>query len=477
MIKKSGRRGLSGKKTEMEKLQKEIDALKREKKIHEAQNKMLETFISLAHSSHEELMLNATMKNALDILVELSGAEQGSLFLLDKKGVVTDSLLTQNMIEGRKRSRLIGKIIDSGLAGWVKDHLIPGLVMDTETDERWLTLPDQSYHVRSALSVPIFRHHSLFGIITLMHALPSQFNPATANSVQSAADQMALVIENAKLYGRLEQYNILLETANESIEKYSKALNDELESGKQIQKKFLPRLIPDVKNFEIAAYFHSALQLSGDFYDLFELSVSHLGFFVGDVSGKGAGSALFMALTRSVLRIFSGSLHSGDRMENLPENVLKAVSRTNEYLSKEHCEDGMFVSLFYCVVDRRTGKASYINAGHEPVLVIRGNKIKKTLHATGPVLGPISDAVYEIETLTLEKGDLMFCFTDGVTDARSATQGFYTRHRVEQLIEKGFGESSEALLEMIKSDLFTFTGKSPQSDDITMLAVKWCEQE
>ena len=262
--------------------------------------------------------------------------------------------------------------------------------------------------------------------------------------------------------------------------KYSTALNDELNKGKKIQKDFLPRFLPEVKSCDISSYFHSALQLSGDFYDMFELPNNHIGFVIGDVSGKGVGSALFMALTRSLLRVFSGSFTTGDSMNFgginesfLPKDALKAVSLTNEYLAKEHCEEGMFVTLFFGILDPITGKMFYINGGHEPVLIIGEKGIKQSLKATGPALGPIQGATYEIETIQLETNDILFGYTDGVTEARSEIRDFYTRARLENLINKDFYGSADAFLEMVKTDLFAFIGDAPQSDDITMIAVKW----
>jgi sigma-B regulation protein RsbU (phosphoserine phosphatase) len=401
---------------------------------------------------------------------------------LDENGVVTDSILTQDQISGENRNSLIGKIIDKGLAGWVKDTLSIGLVTDATTDDRWLTLPGQSYAVRSALAVPVIRNDTLFGIITLLHSLPSQFNQTTANIVQQAAGHLAIAIENAKLYEKLEQTNRSLEKAKQAVEKYSRALNDELERGKKIQKDFLPLFPPKVKNCEISSYFHAALQLSGDFYDVFELPNHHLGFAVADVSGKGVGASLFMALTRSLLRIFSRSIASGERPGRrddavIPGDALKAVSLTNGYLAREHGEDGMFVTLFFCVIDQLTGKLYYVNGGHEPAFLIGKTGIKKVLHATGPALGPIQGAEYKIETEQLEAGDLLFGFTDGVTEARSETREFYTRKKIETLIQNGIDDTAEALLETIKSDLFAFIGGAAQSDDITMLAVRWSDCE
>lgn len=465
---------INGQKMDLEKLQKELIVLRHEKRINDAQNRLFETFINMVKSSNEEHILNVTMQSVLDIAAQFAGAEKGSLFLLDKNGVVTDSVLTQNQITGEQRSSLIGKVVDNGLAGWVKKNLCVGLITDTETDDRWLTLPDQSYIVRSALVVPILRHDKLFGIITLMHSLPAHFDKAAVRIVRQAANQMALTIENVKLYRKLEK-------ANHAIEKYSKALNDELEQGKKIQKDFLPKFLPKIHNCDIAYCFHAALRLSGDFYDLFKLPDNHIGFVIGDVSGKGVGAALFMALTRSLMRIFSGSFNTGDDISDflniktnfLPEDALKAVFLTNEYLSSKQCKETMFVTIFFGVINPETGKVFYVNGGHEPVVIIGENKIKHSLKATGPAVGVIPGVSYEVKNIQLASNDIMLGFTDGVTEARSKTRDFYTRTRFEKIIKNGFKGSSNALLEAIKTDLFTFTGDASQSDDITMLALKW----
>lgn len=279
---------------------------------------------------------------------------------------------------------------------------------------------------------------------------------------------------------RARMLKTILDVSEERL-KYSNALNDELERGKKIQKDFLPNKFPDAINCDIAAYFHSALQMSGDFYDVFELPDNHLGFVIGDVSGKGVGAALFMTLTRSLLRIFSGSFSSGtdscrlDGADNiwLPEDALRTVYLTNEYIAKEHGEDGMFVTLFFGAIDPLNGKVYYVNAGHEPFFIIDKNGIKNELSGTGPALGPIEGASYKIETVQLKSGDMIFGYTDGITEARSLNREFYTRTRLEKLVNMKFSGSSKLFLEKIKNDLFKFTADASQSDDITMIAIKW----
>ncbi|MEW6671835.1 MAG: PP2C family protein-serine/threonine phosphatase [Thermodesulfobacteriota bacterium] len=272
---------------------------------------------------------------------------------------------------------------------------------------------------------------------------------------------------------------------------FSKALQNELEKGRKIQREFLPKRIPQISGCEIAAYFQPALQLSGDFYDAFLLPNNHVGLVIADVSDKGVGSALFMALLRSLIRAFSGHAHlyysvkshRKDKFVSLVDiansknigvsNALKAVSLTNEYISYEHSEEGMFATLFFGVIDPTTGILSYINAGHEPLIIVGLDGIKKKLNPTGPVLGMMPGSNYKMETTQLEPGHILFGFTDGVTEARSPMDELYTRKRLEKSVMKCKLTSAINFLENIKLHLFDFIEQAPQSDDITMLAVRW----
>jgi len=467
-------------------LQNELNILRREKTAFQAQNRLFENLIEMARSSSKQEMLKTTMQKTLEVAAELSGAEKGSLFLLNEEGVVTDSILTRGEVTSEKRSNLIGSVLDRGLAGWVKEHLEIGLIEDSKTDHRWLSLPDEPYKVRSALAVPILRHKSLFGILTLMHPQPGHFNQESIEMMQITADQMALAIENGQLYMQLDASYHSLEKAKQSIETYSKALDRELEKGRKIQRDFLPYQIPHVANCDIATYFHPALQLSGDFYDVFMLPGNRVGLVIADVSDKGVGAALFMALLRSLIRVFSGHSRLQGRLGTHKENnatassentvlmnPLDAVSFTNEYIALEHGEEGMFATLFFGVLDPMTGWLHYINGGHEPLIIVDGNGIKGRLKPTGPAVGITPGTDYKIEKTQLEPGDILLGYTDGVTEARSPKDMLYTRERLENSIESCKLITSAEFLDNIKSDLFNFIERAPQSDDITMLAVRW----
>jgi len=472
-------------------LQDELRELRRERTASQAQNRLLENLIEMARSSSQQEMLKTTMIKTLEVACELSGAEKGSLFLLNEDGVVTDSILTRGEVSSKKRSNLIGTVLDRGLAGWVRENLEIGLVEDAKEDKRWLSLPNEPYTVRSALAVPILRRQRLFGILTLIHSHPRHFDPDSIDMMQMTADQIALAIENAQLYVKLDASYRSLEKAKQSIETYSKALDRELEKGRQIQKNFLPSQLPTVANCEVIHFFQPALQLSGDFYDVFLLPDDQVGVVIGDVSDKGVGSALFMALLRSLLRVYSGQSQSyrtgqavmedilmpdGDIDRTSPKvhsRALQAVALANDYIAYEHGEEGMFATLFFGVLDPQNGLVSYINAGQDALVVVDSDGIKSRLNPTGPAVGLMPGSQYSIKTTQLKPSDILFGFTDGVTEARSPQGELYMRKRFESAVKDCTLESAKALMDCIKANLFEFIENAPQSDDITMLAIRW----
>jgi sigma-B regulation protein RsbU (phosphoserine phosphatase) len=468
--------------TEIGKLKEELARLKSEKAAFQTQSKLLENFVALARSSEKEKMLPAMLQTTLDLSAELAEAEKGSLFLLAKTGVVTDSILTRTDTTPEQRSKLIGTVLDKGLAGWVRRNRQIGLITDTNNDDRWLDLPNQPYTVGSALAVPILRGKDLLGILTLLHANPGHFDKESAELMQMTATHIGSALENASLYSKLDESYRSLEQAKAEIEAYSKALDEEMEKGKKIQRDFLPRTIPYFQGWEIAFYFHPARQVSGDFYDAFTLPEGRLGLVIADVCDKGIGSALYMALFRSLIRVFSGEItlrglsvpgSEGDT-EHLSaldlSQSLGAVQLTNDYIAQEHGHEGMFATLFFGILEPITGELAFINGGHEPLFIINTDGLKESLHAAGPVIGMMSGSKFKVQLTRLEPGDTLIGYTDGVTEALSPDKALYTKDRFLSILESPASSASE-LIEQIKADLFSHVKDAPQFDDITMLAV------
>jgi serine phosphatase RsbU (regulator of sigma subunit) len=265
-----------------------------------------------------------------------------------------------------------------------------------------------------------------------------------------------------------------------------KMLEFELDKGRRIQKEFLPSSIPHVPNYEIATCFYPAGKVAGDFYDVFTLPDGRIGLVLGDVCDKGVGSALYMALFRSLIRVFATQLTSETAIATADPGVkadvisshdlaqfrgLNAVAFTNNYIALNHGAESMFATVFFGILDPLTSWLFYINGGHEPLFVISSNMIRAKLMPTGPAVGMMPDTPFRIEKIQLEPGDILMGYTDGVTEARSPKDESFTRKRLQVLVEQPFASASE-LLERIKSSLFSFIDIAPRGDDVTMLAVQ-----
>jgi serine phosphatase RsbU (regulator of sigma subunit) len=268
-----------------------------------------------------------------------------------------------------------------------------------------------------------------------------------------------------------------------------KKIEFELEKGREIQREFLPNQIPDLPNWEIATCFYPAGQVSGDFYDVFMLPDGNVGLVIADVCDKGVGSALYMALFRSLIRVFAEQAiyctgpgltqigSSPDNTETMSSSAndqmarLEAVASTNNYIANLHGRECMYATLFFGVLNPSTGILSYVNGGHEPLYVLNDGSIKERLKPTGPAVGLMPDIRFQSQEIQLEPGDLLVGYTDGVTEARSPRDEIYTRDRLQSLLTQPLKSATETL-DRIKTNLFAFIDIAPRSDDVTMLAVQ-----
>jgi len=276
------------------------------------------------------------------------------------------------------------------------------------------------------------------------------------------------------------------------LESYSALLNEELEKGRKIQLNFLPpRLIP-IRGWDAAAHFRPARRVAGDFYDLFELPGGRIGLVVSDVCDKGVGAALFMALIRSLIRIFSGQtrleafdcrtlaadpvpwdLEGGQTPPTLnPERILEAVAMTNRYIATNHGELAMFATLFFGVLNPEDGRLHYTNGGHDPLYVLdaRGG-IRAKLPPTGPAVGLIPEARFDIKEAVLAPGETLLGYTDGVTEAMSPEGRLFGTEQLEALLLAPSTEASDLLTRLARA-LRVHMGQAEPVDDITLLALR-----
>jgi phosphoserine phosphatase RsbU/P len=255
---------------------------------------------------------------------------------------------------------------------------------------------------------------------------------------------------------------------------YLKNLQRELDIGREIQAGFLPKELPRLDGWEMAAFFKAAREVAGDFYDAFLLPDGNLVCLVGDVCDKGVGAALFMALFRSLIRATTLNYFDCSREEKSTpvslNRLQQVITSTNQYITSTHA-DAKFAALFMGIIDPPSGNLSYLNCGIEPPLLIGSGNKNVPLPANSPVVGVFSDAVFSPTKVVMEKGDNLVIFTDGVTDALDINNNPFGRENILKNIPKG-ELSPDELLKTCMEGLKQFVGEADQYDDITLLAIK-----
>ncbi|MFZ0547119.1 MAG: PP2C family protein-serine/threonine phosphatase [Candidatus Promineifilaceae bacterium] len=249
-------------------------------------------------------------------------------------------------------------------------------------------------------------------------------------------------------------------------------VDQELALGARIQTSLLPTELPQSDRWSFTATLTPARETSGDFYDVFSLGGGRLGLVVADVADKGLGAAFYMALTLTLLRTYA--VESAVRYARTYHTRIGAVLETvNERLIQDTNAE-TFVTLFYGVLDLRSGKLWYTNAGHNPPIVIRRDKRRRPrlLKGTGMVLGMFEDQRWRRRSLTLEEGDLLVAYTDGLTEAMNPQQDEWGEHRLIQAVRHHRETPLDAFQGQVLAQVHDFTEDAPQHDDITLMLVR-----
>ena len=263
----------------------------------------------------------------------------------------------------------------------------------------------------------------------------------------------------------------------------------ELDKFREMQRTLFPSQLPTLPDWEIITSLHPASEATGDFYDAFWLPGGYLGLVIADVCDKGMGSAIFMSLIRTLIRVFSGEtqfpgfsiparvhdLGQATEDQGLKDKeqlcALSAISLTNEYIAKEHGHTCMFATVFLGVLNPKTGSLVYVNGGHEPLLIVDPTGKVQSLTPTGPAVGVMPCIQFKTGQAQLQPGDILIGYTDGVTEAHAPSGELFTRKRLLSLLQQPV-PSASVLLERLESDLFAHIGEAKPSDDITFMAVQ-----
>ena len=241
------------------------------------------------------------------------------------------------------------------------------------------------------------------------------------------------------------------------------SIRQDLNTAREIQQAILPKIFPpfpERTDFSIYASMIPAREVGGDFYDYFLVDNNRLGFVIGDVSGKGVPAAIFMAVSRTLIRATGLKGISADECMNYVNRML-----CNESVS---C---MFVTVFYGILNTTTGELEYVNCGHNPPYLLTANGIEKVPMTGGTVLGFMEEMEYHPGRIKLNPGERIYLFTDGITEAFNPEDEVYGEHRLEAYLTKAHAFSNDDIVNGSVNEITAFASVAPQSDDITCLVV------
>ncbi|MDR0508179.1 MAG: SpoIIE family protein phosphatase [Dysgonamonadaceae bacterium] len=272
-------------------------------------------------------------------------------------------------------------------------------------------------------------------------------------------EDMETTIEKA-----VEQINFVKKAQKEHLQLAS--IQSDLKVAGEIQQTILPKNFPPypaLKSFDIYASMKAAAYVGGDFYDFFLVDDEHLGFVIADVSGKGIPAAIFMAISRTVIRAIALA-------ENSPAICMM---RSNHILCKESVND-MFVTAFYGILNIQTGVVNYCNAGHNPPVFINKNAEPFFIPLTGDcILGAVPDLVFHSNRICLEAGDTILLYTDGVTEAMNGEKELFGNKRLLDKCRSLANLSPNDVIGNITKSIDEFTAENPLADDVTLLAINY----
>ncbi|NLX36781.1 MAG: SpoIIE family protein phosphatase [Chloroflexi bacterium] len=295
--------------------------------------------------------------------------------------------------------------------------------------------------------VPLTAHETISGYLLAGAGDLSALSGHTQTLLAGIGRQTSLAIESAMLYRRMLR---------------QQQFEHEMELARDIQMSFMPEAVPQAPGWDLAVDWQAARGVGGDFYDLIQLDENRLGIVIADVSDKGVAAALYMALSRTIMRSTALEGYSAARTLQRANTLLLPESRS-----------GMFVTMFYGVLDLRSGLLRYARAGHNPPLLMRGSgEAIETLFSPGIVLGVIDDPEIEQRTTVLYPGDVLLLYTDGVTEAISPDGVEFGVDGLQAAMEMAIGQPAEAMVRAVSQAQQTHTKGSDQHDDYTLLVLR-----
>jgi serine phosphatase RsbU (regulator of sigma subunit) len=395
---------------------------------------------------HRRLAAPITLADLLDLVLDRAfahlGPDHGAVFLRRPDGTFERAAV-------RQAPGAPGELVYSRrLAQEVTEKGVAALVADASLDERFAASESLLVAgVRSLVAAPLLDDEGCLGMIALAAQRRRPFDEGDLELLVALASAAAL---------RLRNIALAEETAQRRL------LDRELELAHDIQMAMLPRAFPARPEIEVAARLRPARSVGGDLYDVVA-DGDRVWLMIGDVSGKGVGAALFMAVTKTLFRAVAPGSAS----------VASAVDRINSELARDN-DRAMFVTAFVARLDLGTGGLEYVNAGHHPPYRLEaGGRLATVSGRVEPALGALEGFAYTEGRLGLGRGDTLVLYTDGVVEARSASGEEFHALRLEKQLALSRGLAPAALVSGLVDRIEEFAGDVPQYDDVTILVARY----
>ncbi len=387
------------------------------------------------------LNLDELLGRIAELVRRLIDYQMFSILLLDSSG---EKLQHRFSLRFNENIHLKHDIpLGRGLVGAAAQSQKAVLVPDVSKDSRYVAANPET---KSELAVPLIYKSKVVGVLDLEHTRRGFFTEEHQRTMTTLAAQIAIALENARLY--------------EEIERQERRLERDLSLARELQGRLLPQSNPKMAHLDVAAKFVPARTIGGDLYDFIPYSMSRLGIVIGDVSGKGAPAAIYAALV-------SGIIRSHAPIEPAPAEMLSAV---NLSLAERRIE-AQFVSIIYAVWDDAHRTLTVSNSGLPRPIYVHGGK-NEVIEATGLPLGLFDEAEYDEFEFRMKPGDMFVLFSDGILDARNRKGELFGRGRVEKLIAECSGESAARVVETIFKAVAEHSAGVETFDDQTVVVLR-----
>jgi phosphoserine phosphatase RsbU/P len=410
----------------------------------------LHTLLEVSKAMAREVRLDNLLQVIMEKTTEIMEADRSSLFLYDESRNELWSKIAQGL-----ELKEIRFPLGVGIAGDVAKTCTTANIPDAHQDPRFNPDFDKqtNYRTRSVLCLPLLNTDGkLVGVIQSLNKKNREvFDEEDESLLEALAAHAVVALERARL---TEAY----------VEK--QRMEEALKLAHEIQMSILPKIFPPFpqrSEFDLYAMIEPAREVGGDFYDFFLTEDDHLCFAIGDVSGKGVPASLFMAVTKTLLRVIAIRVRR-------PEAVLAEL---NNELYRDN-ETGMFVTIFYGVLNIQTGVVEYSNGGHNPpyILSTQGT-IVPVDNPGGMALGVRANAPYRAKRIQLRTGESLFLYTDGLTEAMDRADNLFSERRLQQCLQEVSRATPLELIRGAVSAVKRFATGAEQSDDITALAIQY----